>query len=522
MRRTLALLWSFAIAAGTASVTAQDSTASLITAPRIDNLLTVSRSSDQAREQTKADFQFSLRAAQWEALDAGMTFSAERDVRIGFLNFNPLVVALSASETAAADPNFRQLSDFVDALLKVPGIVGAGQSGELGNCPAVQALQGELSKLKDDLNAARDLPQKLGGWQLDISKDPGPASIKAVAGNMRSVAANINAVVADGRKLLTVLDERAKGLSSGGGTQADTTAGQSPSRSAVKEVPPTEPAGKPSSAATGNKRNQASAKTEEAKIPNLQIQPDPCADAEVLRNLLSSVVSMNPANQERLDGLAALATSLNALAASLDRFTAPGDWEGPTYIFFRSRATAEQVKTISIKATPISYAVEGLSLNRQQQDAKAASVSFLLRQYQAAIPELGAGFVINTVKVPQYGTGTKDGKTIVVRRNDKPLSLAAALVLNWVFARSSTSSIRPIFQTGVSVSPDGPGVLLGTGFRLTRPKRVAVGFGAILAWVKDLTDLREGGPVSGTAELNDDLTYKPTVKGYFTIQYQFK
>jgi hypothetical protein len=38
-----------------ATAAAQDSTATLITAPRIGNLLTVSRSSDQAREQTKAD-----------------------------------------------------------------------------------------------------------------------------------------------------------------------------------------------------------------------------------------------------------------------------------------------------------------------------------------------------------------------------------------------------------------------------------------------------------------------------------
>lgn len=492
---------------------AQDSTATLITAPRISNLLTVSRSSDQAREQTKADFQFSLRPAEWESLQPGMTFSGIRDVRIGYQNFNPLQLAVSASETVTPDPNHQQLTEFVEALLKVPGIITAGQSGSLRDCPAVREMADDLDALQNRLNASKDVAAKFQRWTGDIGKAPGPVSIKGVANDMRDTASTINRLVTGGRALLALMKERAKsGLAAGGTSSGRSSSGTTATSSGGQEVAATDPT---------KSRTPDPGKAEEQQKADAQ-RADLCADADVIRALLSATVQSNPAYEDRLDKVTALATALNALAASLDKVAVDGDWEGSTYIFFRSRASAEQLRTISIKATPINYQVEGLTLNRQQQDSKVASANFLLRQYQGAIPEMGAGFVLSTVRAPQFGTGTKDGQTIVVRKKDKPVSLAGALLLNWVFARSATSAIRPIFQTGVSISPDGPGVLLGTGFRLTRPKRVAVGFGGMLAWVKDLTDLHAGGPVTGTAELESDLKYKPTVKAYFTIQYQFK
>lgn len=488
---------------------AQDSTTALITAPRIDNLLTVRRAADDTRAKTNADFQYAVVLPKWTSLQPDMTFTSSSDVRIAYPGFNPMRLALSASETQADDPNFKQLSEFVEALLKVPGIV-TGQSSALGDCPAVQSLKSNLNGLTDRINTAKTLGQALVEWTKELDT-PGPVSIKSVVDKMRQRANNIKTHADEGDALFKSIETRA-GAPLPSGPSAVPPPAAAPAGGGMV-APPIAPAG------GGTSGGQQPGAKPAAAAP-APAAPD-CADAEVVANLVAGSVSTNPSISERLENLRKLAASLHALANALEKF-ANGEWEGTSYIFHTSRPTFEKVNTITIKATPLGYRMEGLVIVREEQEAKAASAKFLLRRHQSVIPELGAGFVITTMKAPKYGTGTSNGQTVVVRQKDRDVSYAGALLLNWVFTRPANSALQPVLQTGASISPDGPGIMLGAGFRIGRPKRVAVGFGGILGWVKDLTDLQAGGPVSGTAQLNEDLEYTPKGGAYFTIQYTFK
>jgi hypothetical protein len=279
-------------------------------------------------------------------------------------------------------------------------------------------------------------------------------------------------------------------------------------------------AGKGAAAAGGQKA--ASGDGSSAPTPAAAATPD-CSGAIATRAALAQGALSNPAYRERIEKVKQLAANLSELADSLNRFTNPDDWDGSSFVFFRSRASAELKKTITIKVTPLAFNFDNATMTRAQIDTKAKSTSFVLRQYQTLVPELAAGLVISSVKAPQFGTGQDAaGKTIIVRQPDKEVSYAGALLLNWVLAEPATSALQPMFQTGVSLGADGPAILAGVGTRIGRPKRVAFAVGAALAWVKDLDKLREGGPVTGTAELKADLRYAPTVKAYFTLQYQFK
>ena len=113
------------------------------------------------------------------------------------------------------------------------------------------------------------------------------------------------------------------------------------------------------------------------------------------------------------------------------------------------------------------------------------------------------------------------GETVVARKPGEDVSFAAAMLLNAVIAPRAESFALPMFQLGVSVAPDGPGILAGAGLRLTRPKRIALSAGVILAWVKDLQTLKVDLPVSGTTAIDADLAYEPTLKPYFALQYKF-
>jgi hypothetical protein len=152
---------------------------------------------------------------------------------------------------------------------------------------------------------------------------------------------------------------------------------------------------------------------------------------------------------------------------------------------------------------------------------KATSVTFNLRQHSAVVTEVVPGFVVSKVTAPQYETGVVDGKTVVVRAKDKEVSYGGAVLLNTIFGTSQKSYLYPMVQTGVSISPDGPGFLLGLGGRFNGSRALAFSVGGILGWVKDLQTLAPGSPVGSKADIKNDLGYEPTVKWYFSLQYNF-
>jgi hypothetical protein len=225
----------------------------------------------------------------------------------------------------------------------------------------------------------------------------------------------------------------------------------------------------------------------------------------------------------RIELLERLANDLEALHGSLASYAVGTNWVGDSFVVFRTAANPKVIKAISLKANPVSIRVASGVLVRTADVDKASSVTFNLRQHSAVVVEVVPAFVVAKVDAPQYDTGLdSDGRTVVVRRKDKEVSYSGAVILNGILGSGRRSLLYPMIQTGVSVSPDGPGFLFGVGGRFAGSRALAFSAGGILAWVKELQTLSPGSPVAGAAALKDDLRYEPRVRWYFALQYNFK
>jgi hypothetical protein len=80
-----------------------------------------------------------------------------------------------------------------------------------------------------------------------------------------------------------------------------------------------------------------------------------------------------------------------------------------------------------------------------------------------------------------------------------------------------------MLQVGITTSKDVPAILAGGGLRLFGLPRgdIALGAGAMIAWVKDLGSLRVGDVVGGTVDIDADLRYARRQGLYAAIQYKF-
>ena len=80
-----------------------------------------------------------------------------------------------------------------------------------------------------------------------------------------------------------------------------------------------------------------------------------------------------------------------------------------------------------------------------------------------------------------------------------------------------------MLQLGVGTGKELPTLLGGFGLRLTKPKKVSIAFGWVLAWKKDLNNLKVGDEIKSTEELDKDLKYSLFGKKstYIGIQFNF-
>jgi hypothetical protein len=99
--------------------------------------------------------------------------------------------------------------------------------------------------------------------------------------------------------------------------------------------------------------------------------------------------------------------------------------------------------------------------------------------------------------------------------------VVTAAHLNLVF--DIWTDICPMLQLGVGTAKDRPSLLVGGGFRFSKPRKLSLALGCIWTWKKELTDLKVGEKISETIKLDEDLKYylqnKPSL--YIGIQYNF-
>lgn len=252
-------------------------------------------------------------------------------------------------------------------------------------------------------------------------------------------------------------------------------------------------------------------------------------------NQINSIMLINYTElQTRAEALMArkeqLAAELAKLHKSLDRHADKDNWRGATstartdYIARSLAPTIEKEANvvISLKTNTLTFdPTKGTITTETSKDA-VGSAEFVVRRDSYFTIERAVAAVYNTLEYPQYGTGLKDGATVVVRTEDhKPID--AAIMFNFIPRLGSISGVYPMFQMGFSSAKDFPGLLAGVGVRIVGRFPVSLSAGGLITRYKDLDGkLREGSPVSGTAEIDEHLVLKTSpVALYGAIQLKF-
>jgi hypothetical protein len=491
-----------------------DPTRDLVTAPRVRRVMVLKMAGSTTKDQTGAAFAYSTGNGEFRPLVSGSTFAASGAMIVAFRRVNPLELQVTASETEADDPNHTQLVQAMEKLIALPK--GLPQSFEQPqeSCTEATRIARRLSDLKSVLREGLKTAEHLDAWRATLGANPGAAAARDVRAKVKAFEATVRASAKKAEEAIQAIErETVSPTPSPSPSPAAAPPGPSPSPAPADQPKPPEPV--PQAPAPAPPPPAAPPAT----IPPAARSGLTCRDQEwVMRQVQGAVLLANPAHQ--LAQLRALADALKDLQTALEPYADDDNWDGDAYVIRVTTAAPEKIKTVEVKAVKVTYAYTDDTL--RVETAKPSSVQFRVRRASSLVPEVAAGLVVAAVRTPVYGTTRQaDGTQVVSLSTRKTVSYSGAVLLNGVCRCGMDSFAYPMIQIGVAAGGDAPAILTGLGLRFTRPKRLALSVGGILAWVKDLDKLRVGGPVSGTAEIEADLKAQPTVKGYFALQYTF-
>jgi hypothetical protein len=249
----------------------------------------------------------------------------------------------------------------------------------------------------------------------------------------------------------------------------------------------------------------------------------PC---EVSARAVYEVVSLaNP--RGRLAQLRAVRSTVLGLREELSRsYITPGatKWRGSEYRLADGIRPSRDPVTVAIRMTHVRFDVDASSGAVTTMDETAGSGTLMIQRSSRFAREFAVASIVGSVTRAGYGTTTDAAGATVVARLPRPFaSVEPAFLASFVCRCESGPLVAPMVQIGITTSKDVPALLAGGGVRLFGlPKGdVALGGGAMFAWVKDLRRLRVGDPVGGTTDIETDLHYRRRFGYYLALQYKF-
>lgn len=141
-----------------------------------------------------------------------------------------------------------------------------------------------------------------------------------------------------------------------------------------------------------------------------------------------------------------------------------------------------------------------------------------IRKYQKLIPVVSSGVLYTNLTFNNFGTGTNDkDETIIEKGEDKDNEIAVGAYLNLYLNNGWQNPI--FFQLGVGPSKEKPLLFGGLGINIA--SKLSLSVGAVFTWTPSLNELNVGDVISGTAEIENDITYKftNTPKFYLGLSY---
>jgi hypothetical protein len=462
----------------------QSQTREFLSAPRVKDQL-------QIRLEGKT-IRYSLeRSDNFRDIIPDQIFVASSSIKLTYPRINPLRIQVTAAVSEADDPGHAAVAKLVDALIGFPALLKPSGNGQTGrglfppDCSetdqalhAIELLDKNFygGQTQDppvggtpDLGPA-SLPYQLAKWINGIDDDfsadhSGPAVIEAVTRRIHVFQTAIDLNIKTAKDVIAGVDKNA---------------GLSPANECQKEA----------------------------------------------KYIYEAIRLTNP--HRRLQELIQLSDDLKALETNLtNNYAASEKWLNRTYYIVQDLTPkSDKAQKIVVKVIANKLEVSSTDGNLVTSKQDLGSATFTLREFSRFAPEVGAGLVVAFVNQPKYGTSINaSGQTVVALAKKDTVSVDPTVMVDFVCRCNAAPYFQPMFQVGVAASKDVPAVLFGGGLRLFSLGKgdVAVGGGLALAWVKDLTHLKPGDVVTGTKDIEQDLSFDhtPRARPYFTIQYKF-
>ena len=452
----------------------------LLTAPIVQDLLEIRVTPGngqtpgvQYRPDPKDDKGF-------KTLIEGQTFVAPGEIDLAFPDFSPLRYAVTTSETLVADENFNGVQKFLEALLGL-GRVAFPNRADLAeavraadtlmaaaeaapprtsNCNEYELLRRTLLRLQTQTEVELVGQRDLQSW---IEGSTGLDNVRDTRIKIQEKSTKVS-------ESLDELDELEKKI---------------------------------------------------AAIARLE---DEGFCAEIRASTFAQVYELTRDVPRTRQSLNALKKSLDGLNKALEPFTEPTSWRGDrrtTWVFHKASPSFQNGKElkIAIHRTGLALGGEGGIVVKTEAEVTR---TITLRQYSRLVPEFSAAMIYSDVEYPKWGTEEKDGMMVVAPVKDDTANIEGAVMLNLILRKRTPSFVYPAFQLGISSAEDVPGLLAGVGLRFTQPTTWSLMVGGMLTWAKDLNNLKPGDVVTGTAQIESDLTLKrqdPAL--YVAFQYNF-
>ena len=489
---TRGLLGLLVLLLAPANVSAVDVTAAYLRAPKASAYLVLER------QESAIGFDVDAPGRIPHVAEDQQTVLFVSEVNVVYSGFNPFSVAVKVDAEESDDPNFVQLSKFLDALKAIPATVTAGS--------AQSASAAKLSTATRDAKAARSAIRS--GKKSDLA-----ACTDLLAAFDRSLDAMVGLIKSDSKDVTRTPRDWPATLKAWA-TSSTTQANIAGARADILQA-----------AADLDSNLEAMAKellTLEDVAGALGSHVEcGAASASDLANVVTVSVLMasNRSTKE------ALRDSLKAIAATLERPSNPLNWTNevqPLYIVYKHPALNHRQLSLRVSVTPIVVAA-GSAGGVTIEQKTPLQASFVAREFATLVPEVAGGLVYTDIRRPKYGTATSNGKTVVARAGEEKANLAATLLANFVCRCFGPGVVQPALQLGVSTDKEAPAILVGGALRFTWPIPFSISGGAvILSWVKDLDKLHPNDPVTGTADIESDLklTRAPT-RYYAGLQVTF-
>lgn len=244
---------------------------------------------------------------------------------------------------------------------------------------------------------------------------------------------------------------------------------------------------------------------------------------DTIAALVKRAQSVNAARRKLKIGVDSLAGELEKIS---DKYRGDRFYEF-AYVKDQKGKIQELSFTVKKRDVKISESRDKIEIS----EGKGITRKIRVHDYNKVIPSVATGFVFSDVTYPQFGTeeieieenGTIVKKTIVKEVEPGSEEVQAALLLNLVI-RTGGENFHPLVQFGVSSGQERPALLIGGGIRFSQPKWLTVSFGVLLPWKRELSDLSPGDPVTGTAQIEEDLNYSLDSSldtFYLSFQYTF-